>query len=604
MKNLTKRLLSLATVMAMILAIIIPVGADSSSKEGSGNYNVTISNDVSSTGVSIEGDTFHAYQIFIADDVTSYSVTEGFRGFFFGTLTDDNGTEYKFGDYLPTINSYETSYGTSTVVGTDGSDPSATDVANYEAALSSYDHLAGSYMDSYENNMYALAIQIRTYLDRVGTYNDGDVTCMAHATATANAAGDYESATIVGLDTGYYFILDQESTANGLGVSASGAFMPITTDSSTSLSIEVKESIPTMVKNIYHDDVGENGEWDIVGDSQIGDTVSFRVISTMPANIDDYILKDVNDEGYNSAAINKYDYILTDTMSAGLTYNSDIKIYTDAAKQNEVSDTYYTITTPEEADSFAFKVTVNVIDLLTADSTIGTLYIYYSATLNTDAVVASDYDTNTAELEYSNNPYEDTTDSTDSTVTHFTIALDVNKVDESGNALAGARFGLFDEDGFAIPLGYVDTNDDGVDLYCYDTSVDVVSDGGYITTNATGQFSIYGLNDQTTYTLREVEAPEGYSTADSFNIFFTVKYNDLGTVITDFTDGSPYVYTIADNGGDWSSTSTIINRLKIYLPSTGGVGTVLFQVGGGVLMLGAIVVLVSGQRKKSKDTPE
>ncbi len=218
--------------------------------------------------------------------------------------------------------------------------------------------------------------------------------------------------------------------------------------------------------------------------------------------------------------------------------------------------------------------------------------------------MASDYDTNTAELEYSNNPYEDTTDTTDSTVTHFTFALDVNKVDESGNALAGARFGLFDEDGNAIPLGYVETNDDGVDLYCYDTSVAVIEDGGYITTSSTGQFSIYGLNDQTIYTLREVEAPEGYSTADSFNIFFTVKYNDLGTVITDFTDGSPYVYTIADNGGDWSSTSTIINRLKIYLPSTGGVGTVLFQVGGGVLMLGAIVVLVSGQRKKSKDTPE
>lgn len=601
MKNLTKRLLSLATVMAMILTIVIPVGAettDDDTKQGNGKYSVTISNDVSSTGVSIAGDKFHAYQIFIADDVTSYSVTEGFRGFFFGTLTDDNGTAYRFGDYLPTITSYENTYIDSN--GEVTGSPDANTTADYEAALNSYDHLAGSYMDSYENNMYALAIQIRTYLDKYGAYADGGIECMAHATAAANDDGTYESAKLVGLDTGYYFILDQESSANGLGVSASGSFLPITTDSSSDLTIEVKESIPTMTKNIWHDDKGEdgNGSWDIVGDSQIGDTVSFRVISTMPANIDDY-----TDTTKNSSAIEKYTYILTDTMSAGLTYNSDIKIYTDADQKNEVSTDYYDITTPGTDDSFAFKVTVNVIDLLTADDTIGTLYIYYSATLNSDAVVASDYDTNTASLEYSNNPYEDTTDTTDSTVTHFTFALDVNKVDESGNALEGARFGLFDVDGFAIPLGFVETIGD-VDYYCYDTSVNVVSDGGYITTSSTGKFSIYGLNDQTYYTLREVEAPNGYNTADAFDIYLTVTYDSLGTVITNFTDGSPYVYTDTDNGGDWSSTATIINRLKIYLPSTGGMGTLLFQIGGGALMLAAIAVLVTGQRKKSKDTPE
>lgn len=580
MKKMIRRVFAMTTLLAVLLSTVAFAEED---KYGTGDYTVSVYNDPSTTAMSIVDDLFHAYQIFSAADVTSYSVTEAFRGFFTGTSLvsgDGSGTTYNFQQYLTIIDAFEGLYGV------DGESTDATEQATYETALVNYNQLAGQYMDSYASNMYALALQIRAYIDTVGAYAvTGGFECMAHATAVATS--DYEHADLVGLDTGYYFVFDQESVKDGLGVAATGAFVPLVTGDAYYTTVEVKENVPTMTKNIYHDD---QNKWDIVGDSQIGDAVLFRVISTLPNNIEDYISSD-----NNLGAIDSYTYTLGDVMTEGLTYNQDVTIYLDSDGLVPLND-YYTHT----ADATGFEVEVDVINLKDAYPELTTLYTFYSATLNEDAAVMNDYDENTATLTYSSNPYDkEDFGYIESTVFSYAFALDVFKTDESGNALAGARFGLFDEDGNAIPLSFVETAEDGTDLYCYDTSVAVIADGGYITTSETGMFEIYGLNDQVTYTLREVEAPSGYNTADQFDFLFTVYYDDLGTTITHLTDGSAYVNTATDNAGDWSANSTIINRLKIYLPSTGGVGTVMFQVGGGALMLGAVAMLMMNNRKKA-----
>ncbi len=593
MKKTMRRILATTTLLAILLSTTVAAEAPdgytadpddpSSYTANNGSHSITVYN-ASSTGVDIENYKFFAYQIFIADDVTSYSVTDEFRGFFSGEKTDDSGANYNFAYYLNIINTYEDDYATNS--------QDIEKTSAYETALDSYNHLAGQYMDSYENNMYALAVEIRDYLDSNAWYkaNDtGTIYAVAYATAAESADATYESAVLTGIDTGYYFVLSPDATMSGIGVAATGAFVPLTTSSESNTVLEVKDSIPTMTKQIYHDDAGK---WDIVGDSQIGDTVSFRVISTLPSNIQDYI------DGANV----EYIYTLTDVMSDGLDYDEgSLAVYSDADKVNQIPSEYLTIT---DASATGFTLTVDVEKLLTEyDSTISTLYSFYTATLTEDALVIDEHDTNTATLVYSNNPATDATGTTDSTVTHFTFTLDVVKVDENLNPLAGATFGLFDEDGNAIPLEYTETVD-GVDLYCYSTTVDVAEDGGYIVTSDTGKFQIYGLNDQVTYTLREVSAPNGYNTADQFDFYFIVTYDALGTSITHMTDGSGYVSTSADNGGNWSSTSTIINHLKIYLPTTGGVGTVLFRVGGGTLMLGAVYMLyVSHRKKEESETP-
>lgn len=57
--------------------------------------------------------------------------------------------------------------------------------------------------------------------------------------------------------------------------------------------------------------------------------------------------------------------------------------------------------------------------------------------------------------------------------------------------------------------------------------------------------------------------------------------------------------TFNENGVDSKGihTETIINKSGFTLPTTGGMGTVLFSIAGFALMAGAAFVLLKGRRK-------
>lgn len=557
-----------ALILAMLMVSTLSVGAVESGepdadviKNGTGEYTLEVYNG-NDTGITIEGDMFHAYQIFTASDSTTYAVTDEFVNFFTGTLTSGDGTgrTYNFSAQLAIIN---------------GDDAEAA-----ADALIEYNQLAGLYMESYSNDIYSLATQIRNYLDIYGAYNvDGGVECFAHNAAVATY--DAEVATLSGLTTGYYFIMDQESAMTGLGIAASGAFVAISSTSTAITTIKVKDSFPTVDKFIYHNEL-EQG--DVVGDHQIGDTVNFLVMSTLPSNIDEYFQDDPTAS---------YTYTLTDVMSEGLTYDGNAAVYTDNTYQTEIDSKYWDIENSENG----FVITVHV-ELLMADTNQGTLYTHYTATLNENAVVASEYDNNKVTLEYSNSPGDSTQTSTsEDTVFNYTFSLDVMKIDESLDPLAGATFALYNSDGI-IKLSFKETDENGVDYY-YPNAEEVGE--GTIVTSSTGLFQIYGLDDATTYILKEVSAPDGYNAMDDMSFTFTPSYNGTGTMITSLTDGNSNIDTTVENG-EVSSSTTIINRKTVLLPSTGGTGTVMFQVGGGVLMLGAATMLLLNKRKKAKES--
>lgn len=116
---------------------------------------------------------------------------------------------------------------------------------------------------------------------------------------------------------------------------------------------------PTLNKQIKHN---ENGEWGVVGDNQIGDTVEFRTITKVP-----------NTSGYT-----KYDYIIHDTMSAGLTSNvktsADITIKVNDA--TVLPAEYYTVT----ANGNSFSVQVDILKVI-QDGKLAhdnELYTYYT----------------------------------------------------------------------------------------------------------------------------------------------------------------------------------------------------------------------------------
>ena len=101
-----------------------------------------------------------------------------------------------------------------------------------------------------------------------------------------------------------------------------------------------------------------------------------------------------------------------------------------------------------------------------------------------------------------------------------------------------------------------------------------------ITTDATGKFTIKGL-DADTYYLTETAAPAGY--------------NKLADPVTIFI-GEDGVVNATDDNPNGVTEVKVLNQSGSELPSTGGMGTTVFYVVGGILVVGAIVLLVARKR--------
>lgn len=384
---------------------------------------------------------------------------------------------------------------------------------------------------------------------------------------------------------GYYLI---KNTAVAEGEVFTDYILQVVKD----VQVNPKSGKPTLDKQIKHN---ETGVWGVVGDNQIGDTVEFRTITTVP-----------NVSGYS-----KYEYVIHDEMSAGLTSNvktkNDVTIKVNDSDANVLDQTYYTVTV-DPVNTNRFTVKVDVLQAIKDGkiATGNTLYAYYSGVLNKDAIV---YDVgkqdNKAYLVYSNNPHNDTTtnQTPEKVVYDWTFKMEVNKVDgESSTPLTDAKF-VLSKNGHCS-LGTI--GDDGTPS----TTTDLInlienSDGSYTVAPAgytgpvvnvmtAGKITIKGLDDATEYYLYETKAPAGYNRlTDAVKFKITATYNDTGDSYTSVT--------ATVNDVEQSSVSVqVANNKGSTLPSTGGIGTTLFYVIGGGLMAVAAVLLVTKKRMNSK----
>ena len=354
------------------------------------------------------------------------------------------------------------------------------------------------------------------------------------------------------------------------------------------VTVQPKSGKPTLDKQIKHND---NGTWGVVGDNQIGDTVEFRTITTVP-----------NVSGYS-----KYEYVIHDEMSAGLT--SNVKTKDDVTiKVNDATDLdkkYYTVTV---VGTNKFTVTIDVLQAIQdGEMSAGNeLYTYYTGILNENAAV---YDVgkqdNKAYLEYSNNPHDESskTQTPEKVVYDWTFKMEVNKVDGADNKdLAGAKFVLSKTNG--LNLGTID--DDGTPSITNDL-IKLIDNGngsytvapaGYagnvVNVMTAGKITIKGLDDAAEYYLYETKAPAGYNRlTDAVKFEITATYNDAG-------DHYENVTAKVNDVDQLGVSVKVENNKGASLPSTGGIGTTLFYVIGGGLMAVAAVLLVAKKRMNNK----
>ena len=102
-----------------------------------------------------------------------------------------------------------------------------------------------------------------------------------------------------------------------------------------------------------------------------------------------------------------------------------------------------------------------------------------------------------------------------------------------------------------------------------------------------GTFNIVGL-DHGTYYLRETNVPAGYNPCADEEIVISATHSEN-------VDGNSFTLSFNENS---RMDITVINRSGLELPETGGTGTTLMYIIGGILVVFATVILVTKLKMK------
>ena len=382
---------------------------------------------------------------------------------------------------------------------------------------------------------------------------------------------------------GYYLI---KNTSVGEGEVFTDYILRVVGD----VTVNPKSGKPTLDKQIRHN---ETGLWGVVGDNQIGDTVEFRTLTTVPIV-----------SGYT-----QYTYVIHDEMSAGLTSNvrSNEDVTIKVNDETVLDKKYYTVTV-DGTNANKFTVTVDVLNAIKDGKMVegNTLYTYYTGILNEKAKVYNDgKQDNKAYLEYSNNPHDNTTTNKtpEKVVYDWTFKMGVKKVDGAdGTPLTDAKFVLSKNGNCSLGTigddGTPSTTTDLINLIENSDGSYTVAPAGYngsvVNVMTAGDITINGLDDATVYYLYETKAPAGYNRLTAAVRFeITATYSDAGNNCTSVT-------ATVNNDVQSSVSVNVRNNKGSTLPSTGGIGTTLFYVIGGGLMAVAAVLLVTKKRMNNK----
>lgn len=367
---------------------------------------------------------------------------------------------------------------------------------------------------------------------------------------------------------GYYLIKDKDNTVSGTDTYTT-YIVKVVND----VNISPKGSVPSFEKKVKdtNDTTGATSDWQDSADYDIGDAVPFKLVGTVASNYADY---------------KTYYFAFHDKAEDGLTFNKDsVKVYVDG---NEITSGYSVESSPADGDTFdvVFANLKTIADVQAGSK----ITVEYTATLNDKAVLGSQGNVNKAKLEFSNNPNEEhsgsgkpgTGKTPDDSVIVFTYQVVVNKVKADNTALTGAKFTLEKllKDGTKKRVA-VETNTEGT-IFTFKG----LDDGDYILTETV-----------TPATYNTIEPIEFTVTAEHTVIWNTEARTDILTSLTGSTADGKVTFT-ADLDKS-SLTTDVVNQSGATLPGTGGIGTTIFYVIGGLLMAAAAVLLITKKRMNS-----
>lgn len=467
--------------------------------------------------------------------------------------------------------------------------------------------------------------------------------------AFAEVVGDYLNATsgtagstgVTNLNNaGYYLVQD---SGNVTGEAAKTRY--ILQVAGADVTVTAKSSYPTIVKKVQENtDVGDydvdNGKnldafedhtnYNDVADYNIGDDVPFIDIGTLPDTLDDY---------------DEYYYEIVDTSDKGLdpntTVGSDGKVTGGVTVKIDGVGVTEQATITEETNEQTGETTIKVVfediksidkgDDGTTDVSVtkdSIVTVEYDSKLKEDADIGLEGQESKVKLNFSNDPNEDYDSENDEDgpdgigttpedkVIVFTYELDITKYlgeksDNQKEIEGEAGFKLYKTVDGKEMVATLNANKK-ITGWEEATNEDA---GTQISTDSNGVVKFIGI-DEGTYTIKETDTPNGYNTMEPKTIVIAANTLDEATDAVTTVDRQEWTTTAdkallaltCDNvAGDLTNGNVTIdveNFKGSTLPSTGGIGTTIFYLGGGTMAAVAGVYLITKKRMKNEEDDE